>query len=62
MVAETKAEESQLLTPVEIARKWGFINEKGQIVIQPQFDAVGTFSEGLAAVAFKVAAPKSQKK
>lgn len=40
--------------------KWGFINEKGQIVIKPQFDEVGysalahfgedTFSEGFAPV------------
>jgi hypothetical protein len=31
--------------------RWGFINEAGQTVIQPQFDDAHSFSEGLAAVA-----------
>ena len=33
--------------------KWGFINEKGEIVIPCRFAKVDCFSEGLAAVAFK---------
>ena len=28
--------------------KWGYIDESGEYVIQPQFDYVGEFSEGLA--------------
>ena len=30
--------------------KWGFIDTKGEMVISPQFDEAGKFSEGLAAV------------
>jgi hypothetical protein len=30
--------------------KWGFIDRSGRIVIEPQFDEAGRFSEGLAAV------------
>ena len=30
--------------------KWGFIDTKGQYVINPQFDGAGLFSEGLARV------------
>ena len=33
-----------------IGGKWGFIDAKGQYVINPQFDNAGDFSEGLAAV------------
>lgn len=32
--------------------KWGFIDASGVVVVKAQFDAVGNFSEGLAAVAF----------
>lgn len=32
--------------------KWGFIDTSGAVVVNAQFDAVGDFSEGLAAVAF----------
>jgi hypothetical protein len=30
--------------------KWGFIDEKGQIVVPPQYASVGVFAEGLARV------------
>ncbi|ECH5021687.1 WG repeat-containing protein, partial [Campylobacter coli] len=29
---------------------WGFIDKSGKIVIEPKFDGVGNFSEGLAGV------------
>lgn len=36
------------LTPVRVSNKWGFINLYGNLVIDPQFDSAGSFSEGLA--------------
>lgn len=38
----------QGLAAVAIGDLWGFIDKGGKIVIKPQFDAVGDFSEGLA--------------
>ncbi|MDF5711983.1 MAG: WG repeat-containing protein [Nostoc sp. S4] len=38
------------LTPVEVKGKWGFINTKGEIAIEPKFDGVRGFSDGLAFV------------
>jgi hypothetical protein len=35
---------------VLIKRKWGFIDATGAVVIPAEFDAVGTFSDGLAEV------------
>jgi WG containing repeat len=35
-------------------RKWGFIEGCGKIVIRPEFEAVGNFSEGLAAVSRQI--------
>jgi hypothetical protein len=34
--------------------KWGFIDKTGNIVITPEFEEVADFSEGLAAVSYKV--------
>ena len=31
--------------PVKIKKKWGMINSKGEIAIQPQYDAIGSFKE-----------------
>ena len=36
--------------PVEVNGKWGFIDTKGEYVVQPQFDDVGAVWEGYAAV------------
>ena len=33
-----------------MAKKYGFIDKSGKVVIEPQFDYVGDFSEGLAKV------------
>lgn len=35
---------------IEVNGKYGFINQKGEVVIKPQYDCVGNFSEGLAEV------------
>lgn len=43
--------DSEVLLPVVIDGKWGFINQTGKIVIEPQFAEVEDFSEGLAAAA-----------
>lgn len=34
----------------EGAAKWGFVDRSGEMVIEPQFDMVFSFSEGLAPV------------
>ena len=37
-------------TAVEKGGKWGFINERGLMVVEPVYDQTDFFSEGLAAV------------
>ena len=41
---------TEIAPAVRETKKWGFINESGQMVIAPEYEAVGYFSEGLAAV------------
>jgi hypothetical protein len=36
---------------VEVGQKWGYINKRGKIVIQPQFDRAMAFSKGKTMVA-----------
>jgi len=38
------------LLPVRYGEKWGYINQKGKVVINPQFDDAGFFRNGLARV------------
>jgi hypothetical protein len=44
------SEEVVELYPVQVDDKWGYIDQTGEIVIEPQFDKAGVFAEGLAAV------------
>ena len=43
-------ESSELPLPVETGETLGFLNQHGEFVIDPQFEAASSFSEGLAAV------------
>ena len=36
------------LFPIVKEGKWGYMDEKGKVVIEPQYDGAGDFSEGLA--------------
>lgn len=38
------------LVPVKSGDKWGYMNNAGELTINPQFESVGRFSEGLARV------------
>ena len=38
------------LAKVKIGGKWGYIDKTGKYVVNPQFDEVWSFSEGLAGV------------
>ena len=48
--AQDKKDQDKALFPIEKNGKWGYIDRLGNIAIQPTFEAVGEFSEGLAAV------------
>ena len=41
---------SVMLFPIVKGGKWGYMDEKGKVVIEPQYDAAYDFSEGLACV------------
>ncbi|MEI3649069.1 MAG: WG repeat-containing protein [Dolichospermum lemmermannii FEM_B0920] len=38
------------LHPIKIGDKYGYIDQTGRVVIQPQFDNAGDFSEGMAVI------------
>jgi len=44
---------SEGLAPVKIGDKWGFIDAKGHMVIDPLFDDAYCFSDGMAPVKLK---------
>ncbi len=46
----SQTEESVKLFPVFVKGKYGYINSKGEMVIQPQFDRANKFNNGLALV------------
>ncbi|MBN1629554.1 MAG: WG repeat-containing protein [Thermoleophilia bacterium] len=43
-------DEPSELYPVSVDGKWGFIDKTGTIRVEPQYEAAGAFSEGLARV------------
>lgn len=49
--AQENNKQASVLFPVCINSKCGYINTKGNVVIEPQFEGAGKFAEGLASVA-----------
>jgi len=47
-VGQSPQKEMGSLFPILQNGKWGYINANGDVVIEPQFDSVGEFHEGLA--------------
>ncbi len=41
---------AEMLFPFREGVRWGFKNAQGHVVIKPQYDSAGSFSEGLARV------------
>ena len=41
------------LYPIEQDGRWGYINNKGQVVVGPQFDYAWDFSEGIGRIEVK---------
>ncbi len=48
--SQSEQQKDSILLPVRVKDKWGYINEKGKIVIKPRFWAAEDFSEGFAIV------------
>ena len=46
----TLSANAQDLKKVEVNGKYGFVNNKGKFIVQPQYDVVGNFNEGRAYV------------
>ncbi len=47
---QIKAFQPEDLIPFKSKEKWGYINNKGEVAIDPRFDLAGPFSEGLASI------------
>ncbi|MFL6209814.1 MAG: WG repeat-containing protein [Pyrinomonadaceae bacterium] len=52
VVAQERASSAAGLLPIMQGWKWGYIDRAGTVVIKPQFDMAGEFSEGLAMVSY----------
>lgn len=48
LIFSSCSEENKLLAPVKYKGKYGFINTKGNWIIEPRFDSVGIFYNGYA--------------
>jgi len=46
-VTQTSNHGSNRLYPIEVKKKWGFINNKGHIVVRPRYDHASIFNDGL---------------
>ena len=51
-VPAPQADNFESLARVKMGDKWGYINQKGEMIVKPQFDLAEDFSEGLACVAW----------
>ncbi|MGA8151749.1 MAG: WG repeat-containing protein [Terriglobales bacterium] len=51
-MADQGCKEPSRLFPVLVGNKWGFIDVSGRVVVQPLFESIAPFSEGLARVYF----------
>src|SRR5205814_7895132 len=49
-ISDSPDNEENPLFRIKQDEKWGFIDKKGNVVINPQFEYVAPFSEGLAAI------------
>jgi hypothetical protein len=49
LIREQEALQKELL-PYKLGEKWGYIDRRGNMVVEPQFDGADFFNEGLAAV------------
>lgn len=54
-VTPAQSVHSQILLPVEVEGKWGFIDTKGKPIIGPKFSYAGKFSNDLAPVRTRIA-------
>lgn len=46
----TTQQKNDYLYPIEVNRKYGYINKQGKEIVKPQYGSAGEFSEGLAPV------------
>lgn len=44
--------------PVRVGARWGYLNDQGEEIIAPQFDAAGDFHDGLAQVSIRGQPPR----
>ena len=49
-VQEKSTSETSKLYKISVNNKVGYIDKTGRVIVEPQFDKAGDFSEGLAAV------------
>ena len=50
MISSSFVSSAQVLLPIKKDGKYGYINEKGEVVIQPKYEFANQFYDGLASV------------